>query len=257
MYLGESGSASQVESVLGSLCMATQDVDRQVAMYARRSWTVTALAMSETGGYSEEVQPSMRDKPAQLNETSFSLLLNFVRRALFDPQRVYLDLNPVQPASTPSSTPGTQTPTRAGIQRSGGRRGIASPGPPPLATTVDEDDVQSRARSKADEDEENEDDRKGRLRVGALGALKWALGENLLVEISVHTKSIGQNKTERKASQSCYLLCSPPPSIGPVFTMVLTPHSVEHRRPTPMKCSLPVVWEMVSRLCGRLGGVSC
>jgi hypothetical protein len=127
---------------------------------------------------------SLEDVPshasARLDDTSFSLLLNFIRRTLFDPLRVYLDLNPVQPAFTPS-TSGTQTPIRGGGQqpKGGGKRAVASPASAHLSKYMEDEDSRSPSRIKPEEDEENEDDRKGRLRTGGIGVLKWALGERM------------------------------------------------------------------------------
>ena len=73
---------------------------------------------------------------------------------------LYTDLNPVQPAFTP------QLPAHASPRnKTAAKR-------PPIQPVVDEDSF----TRKQDEEEESESDRKGRLRVGALGVLRWILG---------------------------------------------------------------------------------
>lgn len=105
----------------------------------------------------------------ELGETSFSLLLSFLERSLFDPMAVYADLNPVQPTFVPTLPP-----------HAGSRNKVAARRPPILP--IDDEDVQSR---RPDEEEESESDRKGRLRSSALGVLSWIIGVlSLFVQVS-------------------------------------------------------------------------
>ncbi|KAI5116021.1 hypothetical protein M0805_005027, partial [Coniferiporia weirii] len=152
-FLREAGDPSQVEAILGSWCMATKDVDRQVSMQAAKAWDLV-------------FQSSLASSSAiDLDESALSLLLDFIKRALFDPAAVYTDLNPVQPAYVPS-LPAHASP----------RNKNATKRPSPLSPTVKsaEDEGQGHMR-KPEDDEESEGDRKGRIRVGALGVLRWTL----------------------------------------------------------------------------------
>ena len=128
-FLRETASTAQVESLLGSWCVAAHDVDKAVASSAMKSWK----------------DPELRPDGAALFE--------FVQRTALDPAGTYAYLNPMQPSVAPPSHPGSK-----------------KRGPPPPSRAVPE------PRSKAEEEnEENEQDRKARLRFGALGALRWML----------------------------------------------------------------------------------
>ncbi|EPQ53690.1 hypothetical protein GLOTRDRAFT_117039 [Gloeophyllum trabeum ATCC 11539] len=78
-----------------------------------------------------------------------SALLRMLQRTALDPGAVYLSLNPPQVSVEPG-VPGRKAPPK--------RR--------------EEEPV----RAKTEDEEESEDDRNARLRVGALGGLKWVLG---------------------------------------------------------------------------------
>ena len=121
--------------------MASHDIDRQVSTYAHKSWT-DAIGQG--------------DRKLVLDEPS---LLSFVQRALFDPGRVYLYLNPAPPVVVPA--PSKKVPGR----------------PLPAPVKREESDIVSRMKGEGDD--ENEQDRKARLRVGAFGAISWVLGKIL------------------------------------------------------------------------------
>ncbi|KAL5521576.1 hypothetical protein ACEPAF_2324 [Sanghuangporus sanghuang] len=139
-FLNESGDAAQVEGVLGSWSMASEDVDRSIAIQARKGWDLVFSGV-------------------EMDNTSLSLLLPFAKRALFDPIALYMDLNPVQPTFAPQLPAHASPRNKAAAKR------------PPIQPAVDEDSLPR----KQDEEEESESDRKGRLRVGALGVLRWIL----------------------------------------------------------------------------------
>lgn len=139
-FLRETAPAHQTESILGSWCMAAHDVDRVVSSSALKSWTA---AVSGDLALDSNLRQS---------------LSSFLQRTILDPNGVYMYLNPPAPA----------VPTAA--QKKGSGRAAAPP-PPPRR-----EDPESGTRSKADELEESEQDRKARLRVGAIGAIKWVLG---------------------------------------------------------------------------------
>jgi hypothetical protein len=146
LFLRETASTDQIESILGTWCMAAHDVDRQVSSYAIRSW-------NEVVSISEQDQ----SRKLVLTQDLCNCFLSFVQRAVLDPAGAYLYLNPLPPAVVP-------TPPRKVSGRSA-----------PVVLPKKEDAEQSR--SKAEDEVENEQDRKARLRVGAFGALKWILGE--------------------------------------------------------------------------------
>ncbi|KZV76793.1 hypothetical protein PENSPDRAFT_645898 [Peniophora sp. CONT] len=136
-HLKEVASADQSEAVLGSWALAAHDQDRQVAMVAKRSFNAHV-----------DVAPSERKL------TFDDAALSFIQRAIFDPLGLYAYLNPV-------SIPVDTTPVRT-------IRGRPVPAPPPPPKKSD-----SEARLAVDE--ESEEDRKARLRVGAIGTLQWIL----------------------------------------------------------------------------------
>jgi len=166
-YIREVASAEQVESVLGSWCMATRDPERQVALVALRSWDAhVTLTPAESdphagaGSVSPRADERREDEKLRLDATQMSGLLTFVQRALLDPLALHAFLNPVQ-VPVDISVPKTV-------------RGRLVPPSPVQTRRVD---AESAVRVKAGEsEEESEADRKGRLRSGALGALQWILG---------------------------------------------------------------------------------
>lgn len=158
--LTESASPSQQESLLGSWCMAAHDIDRSIAASALRSWKA---ALSYPG------DPQADQKHLLLDDRLWSSLLSFIQRAALDPSGIYQYLNPTPPVA-PSPAPG---------------RGS---GKPNLTATSWKGDSEPTSRSKGDEMDEGEQDRGARLRIGAFGALRWALGmlSTCLVLILIH-----------------------------------------------------------------------
>jgi len=148
-FLCETASASQVENILGTWCLATNDIDRLVSSAASKSWNEIVLTKG----------PSSTSH-LLLTESLFFSLDTFVQRTALDPSGVYAYLNPVPPP-VPSPLP---VPSRKG-----GAKGST-------ISTPRKDDGDQTPRSKADEQEENEQDRKARLRIGALGAARWVIG---------------------------------------------------------------------------------
>jgi hypothetical protein len=84
--------------------------------------------------------------------------VGFIEKAALDPLGVYLYLNP--PASVAPPHPVTK------------RTGDGRPVPSARKETHQE------TRTRPDETEENEQDKKARIRCGALGAIRWLLGAN-------------------------------------------------------------------------------
>ncbi|KAF8970121.1 hypothetical protein BDZ97DRAFT_1792056 [Flammula alnicola] len=151
-FLRETASESQLESILGTWCLATHDVDRLVSITASKAWKETILT--------DPSQGSSSTSNLLLNESPRSSLNAFVERAVLDPSGVYAYLNPLPPPSQPAPM--------ASHKRGIGRTSAIS--------TPRKDDGDVTPRSKMDEQEESEQDRKARLRIGALGAIRWILG---------------------------------------------------------------------------------
>ncbi|KAG6845000.1 hypothetical protein H0H87_001772 [Tephrocybe sp. NHM501043] len=131
-FLRDSASASQIESILGTWCLAAHDIEKSVASTALKSWA-DVLTFNVSG---------QRDQLC-IDDYYLSPLIAFVQRAILDPNGVYVYLNPPAP-SAPAP------PTKKGVRRE-------EPEP---------------ARSKAEELEESDMDRKARLRIGGLGAIR-------------------------------------------------------------------------------------
>lgn len=94
-------------------------------------------------------------------------LLHFTHNTLLDPLASYHELNPVQPEFVPPPLPHAQV---RGKGDTGAKRGTPAPLTRPTQNSGD-----STPR-KVEDEEESEDDRKARLRIGALGIFKWVIG---------------------------------------------------------------------------------
>ncbi|TDL24483.1 hypothetical protein BD410DRAFT_785971 [Rickenella mellea] len=145
--------SSQAESVLGSWFLATHDVDRQVSHQSKKSWDLLVSIGSA---------PESTSGHLILEQSRRDLLISFLQRALLDPSSLYTNLNPVQPAFIPSPLPGPRK------------------GPARQAATQPSKhaDQEAPVRSKPDEEDESEEDRRGRLRCGALGGMKWFIEQS-------------------------------------------------------------------------------
>jgi E3 ubiquitin-protein ligase listerin len=170
-FLREIASAEQVESILGSWCMATRDQDRHVAPVAQSSWDThvsfapaDAEAAADASSLDRTVDKEVgegEDEKLVLDSTEMAALLVFVQRALLDPLALHANLNPVQvpvDVSVPKTVRGKPVPTVS------------------AALQTRRTDSEPMVRVKGESEEENETDRKARLRIGALGALQWILG---------------------------------------------------------------------------------
>jgi hypothetical protein len=144
-FLRDTASASQVENILGTWCLATHDVDRLVSTAASKSWNEVILTK----------EPSSTSH-LLLTQDLFSSLDVFIQRAALDPSGVFVSLNPLPPPAPPVAT--------------SSRKGSGK------VSTPRKDDGDHTPRSKADEQEESDQDRNARLRIAALGAARWVLG---------------------------------------------------------------------------------
>jgi E3 ubiquitin-protein ligase listerin len=167
-FLREVASAEQVESIVGSWCLATRDQDRHVAPIAQSSWDAhvslvptNADAAADASSLVGTVEGEGEDEKFLLDGTRIAALLVFVQRALLDPLALHAYLNPVQ------------VPVDVSVPRTG--RGKLVPTVSAAAQTR-RTDGEPMARTKGESEEESEMDRKARLRIGSLGALQWILG---------------------------------------------------------------------------------
>lgn len=150
-FFKESASSSQLESILGTWCLASNDIDRAVALVATRSWkafVVSTLPPTTTNA-----------KQLVLDDGSRTSLLAFLQRTILDPNGVYLYLNPPPPAAPPPPTHPSK--------KSFGKGSAATP---------QRDDGDVTPRSKVDEQEESDLDRRGRLRIAGLNAIAGIIG---------------------------------------------------------------------------------
>ncbi|RDB18704.1 E3 ubiquitin-protein ligase listerin [Hypsizygus marmoreus] len=137
-FLRETASSSQIESILGTWCMVAHDIDRAVSATALKSWTTT-VSLDPTQDQTRHLL---------LDDRFLQSFIPFIQRAILDPNGIYLYLNPPAPVAPP---------------------------PPGKKGAVRKEDPELAARSKAEELEEDEQDRKARLRVGGLGAIRRIL----------------------------------------------------------------------------------
>lgn len=146
--LRESLPESQLESILGTWCLATHDVDRQVSTTATKVWKeiISTQESSTTLLFTGKLQ---------------SMVSTFVQRVALDPTGVYEYLNPLPPP--PQQTHATSN--KRGPHKPAGKGSAVS--------TPHHDEGDTTPRSKLDEQEESEPDRRARMRIGALGAIRW------------------------------------------------------------------------------------
>ncbi|KAG5352362.1 hypothetical protein C0989_002683 [Termitomyces sp. Mn162] len=132
-FLRDSASASQIETILGTWCLAAHDVEKSVAGIAFKSWIDVCTFVS-----------GPRDQ-LLLDDTYLSPLVAFVQRTILDPNGAYVYLNPPQ---------------------------LVVPVPVGKKGVTRKEEPADTPRSKADEQEESDTDRKARLRIGGLGAIR-------------------------------------------------------------------------------------
>ena len=131
------------------------DVDRQVTSTSRTSWKSLFEPSSD------------QLESLKIDEDNFKLLETFTLRAILDPGALYNSFYPVQSAvQTPIGTP----------QRGKAPARVA---PTSVMKRLEEPGYSSTPGSRgslAGEDVESEADRQARVRIAALGCMKWLLG---------------------------------------------------------------------------------
>ena len=138
-----------------------------MAATALKAWkeTIFSLSKLKKGSSSSGEQPV-------LDDSFLSSIGVFVQRTMMDPIGIYEYLNPPPPIAT-----GGDQPWKKG-QPSGKLSAVATLGKDDSGTLT--------PRSKTDEQEESEQDRKARLRVSALGAMRWIFGMPLSTHSTVY-----------------------------------------------------------------------
>lgn len=145
-YIQESSSEDRCELILGTWCMAAHDVEKSVSMTAANSWT------SSVSHHEAEAAR------IYLSSSTMALLISFMSRTLYDPLGVYAYINPPAPTAQPPA---------AHAKRVHGKLVL------PVHQTEEVE-----PRPKFEEDDESEQDKVGRLRVSALGTLRWIIGNS-------------------------------------------------------------------------------
>jgi hypothetical protein len=140
--------------------LSQYDIDRQVASTGRTSWK------------SFFESPTNQPESLTIDEDNLKLLEAFTIRAVLDPVALYNSFYPVHSAvQTPIGTP----------QRGNAPARVASTS---IAKSLEEPGHSSTPGSRgspAGEDGESEADRQARIRIAALGSMKWLLGVWLLL----------------------------------------------------------------------------
>jgi hypothetical protein len=138
-----------------------------VATTALKAWKETVFSLSE----SKEGSSSSGDQLV-LDDSFLSSIGAFVQRTALDPAGIYEYLNPPPPIAAT----GGDLPWKKGKGQPSGKLSAA-------ATPRKDDSGTLTPRSKTDEQEESEQDRKARLRISALGAMRWIFGMLLSIPI--------------------------------------------------------------------------
>jgi E3 ubiquitin-protein ligase listerin len=170
-FLQETASPSQTESILGAWSLAAHDIDRAVATTALKAWEETIISPSDVEGGS-----SSSDKHLVLDDNFLSSIGAFVQRTALDPSGIYEYLNPLPPIVTGGAPPGKKG-------QSGGKLSA-------VAMSHKDDSDTLTPRSKIDEQEESEQDRKARLRISALGVIRWIFSMSLSNDFTAMDESL-------------------------------------------------------------------
>lgn len=133
--------------------MSAWDIDRTVSREGKRSW-----ARCVVWNYESDEEASSRTLSLG-NAGLAEGLSDFVSNALLAPDPLYLRIFPPAPPAPAAIIP----------------HGRRIPGRQPIAPRAVVEDESVR---NPESEEENEDDRRARLRAGALGSIKWLLGKN-------------------------------------------------------------------------------
>jgi len=154
---------------LGSWCLSAWDVDRGVAARGSRSWK---NAVNARPGEAESVAQNDDDECLVLNDVTLAqCILPFILTTIMDPASTYLTLNPL-PSAFSGDSPSS---SHLGTPRRGASTPVGAPSGSSARRVVGNEAL-TALPSRIDDDPESIEDRNARLRVGAMGVLKWVFG---------------------------------------------------------------------------------
>lgn len=176
-YLQEVATSETLESVLGTWCVLAHDIDKLASSIGTEAWN-SFVRYCPGRSVEEPLLDASAEAYFLLDATSRHTLFGFLQRTALDPLGVYTYLNPLPTSivSTPSEQPNLKN--RPG----GSNRGATASKRQQLASAIAAArkvgiDAEEPARSKSEEYDENESDRSARLRISAVGGLRYFLGE--------------------------------------------------------------------------------
>lgn len=177
-YLQEVATSETLESVLGTWCVLAHDIDKLASSIGTEAWN---SFVRYCAGHSME-EPLM-DASAEayflLDATSRHTLFGFLQRTALDPLGVYAYLNPLPTSIVPTPS---QQPNLKNRRPGGNNKGAAASKRQQLASAIAAVrkagiEAEEPVRSKSEDYDESESDRSARLRISAVGGLRYFLGE--------------------------------------------------------------------------------
>lgn len=186
-FLREGGSEIEVSHFWGCWCLSAWDVDRGVATRGIKSWNdVIAVTQSE----SEFNPDSLRAEVLRFALDDFTLarsILPFIITTILDPSSTFLALNPSSFAPSADSATSSHFGTPVRTSR-----------PLPSDSAIRREvggEEQKSSTTRLDDEPESVEDRNARLRVAAMGTLKWVFGTlRCCLRICMYTKTIFTEK---------------------------------------------------------------
>ncbi|KAF8650294.1 hypothetical protein AX16_005322 [Volvariella volvacea WC 439] len=171
-FLQELATSRQLETILGTWCMAAHDIDRSVSSAAHKSWTDAIAVTADVSNEPPTTDENNSTSLLSLTKDAISAVQLFVRRAALDPQGMYDELNPPPPVAPPPPAHALAAKGRGGRHGGGGLPASRSA---PVISMSKRGDDEAAARGKSDELEESETDRRARIRISAFGTIRWLL----------------------------------------------------------------------------------
>jgi len=177
-YLQEVATSETLESVLGTWCVLAHDIDKLASSIGTEAWN--SFVRYCPGHFVEE---PLMDASAEayflLDTTSRHTLFGFLQRTALDPLEVYAYLNPL-PTSIVPTLP--EQPNLKNRRTGGSNKGTTASKRQQLASAISAArkaglEAEEPVRSKSEEYDESESDRSARLRISAVGGLRYFLGK--------------------------------------------------------------------------------